>query len=184
MRPIIQRFDISKTAIHDGEPITVSWEVMGADEVEISGIGWVDAQGTKTIRLPQLQRRPGLTLVLRARHSISQQTAEKGIYIKNKSYTERAEMPVEAEKPATKQPIKPREVPVESDPVDVDTLPLPQPIVPKEPVAAKFSITAATATPTPEKQPKNDIYVYLIFGIMMVLIAILAVLVYRMNGLS
>ena len=59
----ITRFTASPETVQSGEPVTVVWEVQNATEVEISGIGKVDAtSGTSTITLAETTT---LTLIAR-----------------------------------------------------------------------------------------------------------------------
>ena len=59
----ITRFTASPETVQSGEPVTVVWEVQNATEVEISGIGKVDAtSGTSTITLSETTT---LTLIAR-----------------------------------------------------------------------------------------------------------------------
>lgn len=181
-RPIIQSFETSKTAIQDHEHLTLSWEVVHADRIEIEGVGRVSARGTKTVRLPQIRQHAQLKIVLRAVNSNIDQSAEKSVWIKNKSYTEQPTgqpvappLPTKQER-TVEEPVRPRFIERDDREVDeaaADTLPLSR----RQSARPQDKETPAKAT------PRNDIYVYFIVFILLAFVAILAYIVFQMNGL-
>lgn len=52
--PVIASFFASKKASQRGDALTISWEVLNADEVRINLIGEVASNGTQTIRLTEV----------------------------------------------------------------------------------------------------------------------------------
>ena len=57
--PEVTMFAVTPASVRPGEPVTLSWNVQGASSVLISGIGAVDAQGSRTF---QVERSTSFTL--------------------------------------------------------------------------------------------------------------------------
>ena len=88
-KPIITVFEISKKAITEGEPLTIRWQTIHADDVFIDCIGKVEAEGTKTVRLPMLNDKERLLININANNSHLSQKVNKQLEVKNKSFNEK-----------------------------------------------------------------------------------------------
>lgn len=192
-KPIIQLFDSSRTAVHDNETITLSWEVVHADYVEIEPLGRVPTRGTKTVRLPQLRHQPQLTLVIRAKNSYIQQNTEKKLSIKNKSYSAqdavlqpittstqqystKKEQAEETEMQVKRFIERPEEFEEEEDNEDKTNDAI------KTNYQQHRKILEANAQSMEKANQRNDIYVYFIVTILLIFIGVLGYLVYKMNS--
>lgn len=170
-RPLIRLFDASKSVADSGELLTLSWEVSDAERVEITPLGAVPLQGTKTLRLPDMQGLPGIRLCLLCSNAQGQ-SSEKAVWIRNKSFKESEERSA----PLIATPKK-------QEPVQSAALPVRRP---KSGADKQFALKQAAAeenAPT-KAAPKNDLVVYLLVGGIFVLIAIFAVIVFRLNGME
>lgn len=86
--PVVASFFASKKSVQKGDLLTISWEVLNAELVEINLIGKVASNGTQTIRLPQLDVTEAfLNLELKASNSTSNKTSSKKLALKNLLYS-------------------------------------------------------------------------------------------------
>ncbi|BDS09630.1 J domain-containing protein [Aureispira anguillae] len=86
--PTISSFFASKKASQKGEVLTISWEVLNAEEVHIDMIGDVASNGTQTIRLMEsTTTKEYLTIELRASNRYSDKISTKTLSIKNLAYS-------------------------------------------------------------------------------------------------
>lgn len=86
--PVIASFFASKKAVRKGDLLTISWEVLNAELVEINLIGTVASNGTQTIRLPEMDvTEESLNLNLKATNSTSSKTSTKSFALKNLTYS-------------------------------------------------------------------------------------------------
>ncbi len=86
--PVISFFFASKSAGKKGDLMTISWEVLNADEVHINLIGYVSTNGTQTIRLLQEEETEEfLTIKLIASNNNSEVESKKVLKIVNLSYS-------------------------------------------------------------------------------------------------
>lgn len=82
--PVISSFFASKKALKKGDLLTISWEVLNADEVRISLIGEVASNGTQTIRLTEeLLMDAFLVIEIHASNKNSTKKSSKELIIKN-----------------------------------------------------------------------------------------------------
>lgn len=88
-KPIVTVFEVSKKAIYEGEPITLRWQTIHANEVYIDCIGKVESEGTKTVRLPMMYDKEKIVITLTANNTFITQKTLKQLDIKNKSFKER-----------------------------------------------------------------------------------------------
>jgi curved DNA-binding protein CbpA len=86
-KPIITIFEISKKSISESEPVTLRWQTIHASEIHIDLIGNVEAEGTKTLRIP-FGNKELLRISLNAKNSFLNETTAKFIEIKNKDFVE------------------------------------------------------------------------------------------------
>jgi curved DNA-binding protein CbpA len=85
--PVIASFFASKKASHIEDLITISWEVLNAEQIQITPIGQVASNGTQTVRLPEHQKNePYIQLELEASNADSTNTVSKTLEIRNLSY--------------------------------------------------------------------------------------------------
>ncbi len=87
--PMITVFESTKKSIREGDPITLRWTTVHANEVEIDYLGKVTTSGTKTIRLPMIYNKEKIIIGLIARNTFINQQIKKKIIIKNKSFDDR-----------------------------------------------------------------------------------------------
>lgn len=85
--PKITSFFASKTSVRQGDVLTISWEVLNADEVEINLIGEVASNGTQTIRLGQLADGPYTFVEVMAKNTRSEERSVKQLRLENLNYT-------------------------------------------------------------------------------------------------
>jgi curved DNA-binding protein CbpA len=86
-KPIITFFEISKKSISESEPVTLRWQTIHASEIQINLIGNVEAEGTKTLRIP-FENKEFLRIAINAKNGFLNETASKFIEIKNKDFDE------------------------------------------------------------------------------------------------
>lgn len=86
--PVVASFFASKKSVQKGDLLTISWEVLNAELVEINLIGTVASNGTQTIRLPEIEViKEFLNLELKATNSGSNKTSTKKLALKNINYS-------------------------------------------------------------------------------------------------
>lgn len=86
--PVIASFFASKKAVRKGDLLTISWEVLNAELVEINLIGTVASNGTQTIRLPEMDvTEEFLNLTLKATNNTSSKASTKNFALKNLTYS-------------------------------------------------------------------------------------------------
>ncbi len=86
--PVIASFFASKKSVRKNDLLTISWEVLNAELVEINLIGQVASNGTQTIRLSEIDvTQERLTLTLKASNSHSNKTSTKNLALKNLDYS-------------------------------------------------------------------------------------------------
>lgn len=89
--PVVSSFFASKKAGQKGELLTISWEVLNADNIHINLIGDVASNGTQTIRLTTIAATEAyLDIELRASNNNSDKISAKTIQIKNLAYSSQA----------------------------------------------------------------------------------------------
>lgn len=86
--PVIASFFTSKKSIQKDDLLTISWEVLNAELVEINLIGKVLSNGTQTIRLSQIDpAEEFLSLEITASNTNSKKNSTKKIALKNTSFS-------------------------------------------------------------------------------------------------
>ena len=86
--PVITSFFASKKASKKGDLLTLSWEVLNADDVHIDLIGQVATNGTQTIRImEEAITQEFLSIGIKATNNQSNETSTKNLKIKNLSYS-------------------------------------------------------------------------------------------------
>ncbi|GAA4420266.1 hypothetical protein GCM10023187_55410 [Nibrella viscosa] len=86
--PIIKDFKYSSRIAVIGEKITLTWEVLYADKVEISNLGVVALKGSKDIVITKPVMEKYISIRLLATNTRTKQTAEKTVQLENKLYTD------------------------------------------------------------------------------------------------
>lgn len=208
--PMITVFEASKKSIREGDPITLRWKTVHANEVNIDCIGQVETEGTKTVRLPMIYNKEKIVIELRAKNTFIKEELKKKITIKNKSYNDRkvqmlygeggAETYVEKKEPIVKEEM---EVEVEEKKetlqIEEDQEPL---IFEKEKQAKKTKVKKEKVARAPTKEERldgikaiiaeneedsergfqmSDIYIYIVVVVLLIFITIMSIFVYRMN---
>jgi len=86
--PVITSFFTSKKAYKKGELLTISWEVLNAENVHINMIGDVATNGTQTIRLiDETITEEFLLLEITANNRTSNKTSRKKLELKNLDFS-------------------------------------------------------------------------------------------------
>lgn len=86
--PVVASFFASKKSVRKNDLLTISWEVLNAELVEINLIGTVASNGTQTVRLPEIEvTEEFLNLNLKATNSTSNKTSTKNLALKNLAYS-------------------------------------------------------------------------------------------------
>ena len=106
--PVIASFFTSKQAGQKGDLLTISWEVLHAEEVYINLIGAVAANGTQTIRLvEEAPTEEFLIIELTASNTTSDKVSSKQLKIKNLAYSPKKAALKRKQKAAQKDPNSP-----------------------------------------------------------------------------
>jgi curved DNA-binding protein CbpA len=206
--PIISVFEASKKSIREGDPITLRWQTVHANEVEINCIGKVSTAGTKTVRLPMIYNKDKIIIELVAKNSFIKQQSSKKIVIKNKSYNDRkvqmlysegGGQPVEED--ITEQKIEEVTVPTEERPAMETEEALKELFKEKkDPKQGKIKKEKVAREPTKEERlngitaiiaeneedtkrgfQKSDIFIYIVVVVLLIFITIMSIFAYRMN---
>lgn len=86
--PVVASFFASKTSVRRSDLLTISWEVLNAESVEINLIGTVASNGTQTVRLSEINAAEEfLILELKATNNTSNKTSTKSLALKNLTYS-------------------------------------------------------------------------------------------------
>ncbi len=201
--PNVYQFEASKKALSEGELLTLTWQTANADSVHLDPLGMVEANGTKTIRLPNMLNRPQLVLTLTATNTFIQKSSQRTLQIQNKSYravanlSGESNLPPKAEQQQTAPPKNsspkteqqtsstpppktetitppPQTESIESEP---NANPTPPPLV-----NTGLAVLPRRQTPPPMSSSRmTDFQVYLIVAIMAVLMVVMASVVYQLN---
>ena len=203
-KPIITVFEISKKAISAAEPITIRWQTIHASEVEIDFIGSVEAEGTKTLRLP-FEHNEVLKIAIHANNPFINESASKYVEVKNKDFDEKKvpkgspptieQKPLEPQKttkvetkrteveipvePAPKKELKTKEKKINDKKSNEPKQRKERPLTKEERLAG---ISVAYEDDTDARSFRmRDVFIYIVLIVLLVFVAVMAIFAYSLN---
>ncbi len=200
--PIITIFDISKKNIEDSEPITIRWQTVHADDVFINCLGKVEAEGTKTLRVPGLAGNESSLIIITALNSFNSEKAVKEIEIKNKSYKISDIISLESDigrsviKTQTKQSQNTKEEVIKEEITtkkSKNELSSKKEIkekrktvrkLSKEEILAGVDLDSLETDEIKRSFKISDVYVYIVLLVLLVIIIFMAVVAYNLNPVT
>ena len=204
-KPIIIAFEVSKKSISEGEPITVRWQTIHASEVNIDFIGKVDAEGTKTLRLP-FDNNEILKIGINATNSFLKESVGKVIEVKNKDYDEKQQTAQQKASTELKKQTSVLEIKLEAESKQSpkETKPVNETKSKEKKIISKKSteleqrkeraltkeerLAGLQVAYEEEPQVKSfrlrDLYIYIVLIVLLVFVAIMAIFAYNLNPIG
>jgi len=182
--PVVASFFTSKKSVQKGDLLTISWEVLNAEFVEINLIGAVASNGTQTIRLPEIEAtKEFLNLDLQATNSTSSKTSTKVLALKNLTYSpQKLALKQRQEERLKKNQLEPEQTIPKNT---LEAAPISKKVRKKKTKSKKTRTPSTKSTTSRAERPSNrkreQGIAYVLVVVMFFLIAIMLFTMHRMN---